>query len=127
MLTSAGGMSHYVHCSYGAYTALLQADRSHMVSMSWLTETGGILLGWVAAIMAELIRVYLHGDKTKPVEGQPLNAGISGAAALEQLEKFNGPGGMQDPSGTFISKDDMGLAAGAYSFIPAKRPGTNCS
>ena len=72
-----------------------------------------------------LIHVYLNGDKKKPARGQPLRAGISGGAALDELEKLNGAGGLRSPSIVFISRDDKNLAAGDYHFIPAESPGAS--
>ncbi|KAK9844793.1 hypothetical protein WJX74_006909 [Apatococcus lobatus] len=59
-----------------------------------------------------LICVYLDGNLKEPARGQPLRAGISGAAALEVLETLNGPGGLQGP-GIFISRDDKDLREGS--------------
>ncbi|KAK9816071.1 hypothetical protein WJX74_009930 [Apatococcus lobatus] len=67
-----------------------------------------------------------RGDQSAPVKGQPLRSGISGAAALAALEKANGQGSLQGPSGVFVSIDDKNLAPGLYCFIPAE-PGTTTS
>ncbi|KAK9838026.1 hypothetical protein WJX74_009973 [Apatococcus lobatus] len=65
--------------------------------------------------------VSQRGDKSAPVKGQPVYSGISGAAALQALERANGKGSLRDPSGVFVSVDDMSkdLAPGIY-FIPAE-------
>ena len=69
-----------------------------------------------------LVHVYLDNSKTKAAGGQPLYAGISGAAALKELEKANGPGNLKDPAGVFVSSDDQNLPGGDYLFIPAGEP-----
>ena len=66
-----------------------------------------------------LVHVYLNASRTKAAEGQPLNAGISGAAALRELEKANGPGNLKDPTGVVVTSDEQNLPEGEYLFIPA--------
>lgn len=67
-----------------------------------------------------LIRVYLREDKSAPLKGQPLHSGISGGAVFEALEKANGKGSLQDPSGVFVSIDDKNLEPGTYCFVPSE-------
>ena len=66
-----------------------------------------------------LIRVYVNDDHDTPAKGQPLRAGISGAAAKQALSEANGPGSLKDPFGVFVSADDVNLPPGVYSFYPA--------
>ena len=68
------------------------------------------------------MHIYLDDSKTKAAGGQPLYAGISGAAALTELEKADGPGNLKDPAGVFVSSDDQNLPEGDYVFIPAGEP-----
>ena len=69
------------------------------------------------------MHVYLDDSKTRAAGGQPLNAGISGAAALRELKKANGPGNLKDPAGIFVSSDDHNLPEGDYVFISAGKLG----
>ncbi|KAK9825254.1 hypothetical protein WJX74_003430 [Apatococcus lobatus] len=55
-------------------------------------------------------------DNATPVPW-PVPPGSSGAAALRELEKANGPGNLRDPAGIFVSSDDMNLPEGDYVFI----------
>ena len=64
---------------------------------------------------------YLDKSKIKVAGGQPLYAGISGAAALIELEKAKEPGNL-NPAGVVVSSADQDLPEGEYVFIPAGEP-----
>ncbi len=71
-----------------------------------------------------LAHVYLAEEKPRGAEGQPVYAGRSGAAALTELEKANGPGNLKDPAGVYITSDkvNQNLPGGDYVFTSAGEP-----